>query len=424
MQTSAYFSSMIQAQKRGEAAGICSVCSAHPIVLEAAMEHAMAKGAPLLVEATANQTNQFGGYTGMLPAHFRDLVFGIAEKAKMPKESIILGGDHLGPLVWAKENEAEAMQKAHDLIRLFVQSGFTKIHIDTSMRLGDDDENAPLSDGTIARRAAALCKTAERVKDARNLPVYVVGSEVPIPGGATENEDGVAVTSVGALRNTIEAFRAAFMAEGLEDAWRRVIAVVVQPGVEFADNSVVTYDEAKAEPLARCMRGVDSMVLEGHSTDYQTKQNLSNMKRDGIAILKVGPAVTFALREALFALECVERAIHASAPGGGYSDFAATLDAAMLENPDNWIRHYHGTAEEIALKRKYSLSDRCRYYLGDRRVNGALERLCKNVESIPLGLLMQYLPKQADKVLSGELSPDAKSLIKSKIKDILETYDS
>lgn len=411
---------MIKAQKRGEAAGTYSVCSAHPLVLEAAMEHAMLRNSPLLIEATANQINQFGGYTGMLPADFRDMVYELADRVGMNRENLILGGDHLGPLIWANESEAEAMRKSRDLIRLFAASGFTKLHIDTSMRIGDD--RAPLSDETIARRAAELCEAAEQVKDERNPPVYVIGSEVPIPGGATENEDTLQVTGVNELRNTIAAFRDAFAARLLDSVWPRVIAVVAQPGIEFADNSVISYDETKAAGLARFMRSQDSLVLEGHSTDYQTAANLSKIKRDGIAILKVGPALTFALREGIFALEYIERAIHASAPEGGYSNFAQTLDAAMMENPENWIRHYHGSAEEIALKRKYSLSDRCRYYLGDKRVTEAFGRLCKNVGSIPLGLLMQHMPKQADKVLSGELRPDAESLVKSKIKDVLDTY--
>lgn len=420
MLASEFFHSMVQAQKQGESKGICAICSAHPIVLEAAMEHA---NGPLLIEATANQINQFGGYTGMLPADFRRLVYGIAEKAGMKQENIILGGDHLGPLVWAKESEASAMQKAQDLVALFVSSGFTKIHIDTSMRLASDDADAPLSDEVIARRAATLLKAAEQAKDDANPPVYVIGSEVPIPGGATENEDTLQVTSVDALQKTIRAFHDAFAAEGLQDAWRRVVGIVAQPGVEFADNSVIHYDRAKAGELVRFMRGVDHLVLEGHSTDYQTPENLLEMKQDGIAILKVGPAVTFALREGIFALEHIERALHPSAPAGGYSDFAKTLDAVMLEKPENWIKHYHGTEREIALQRMFSLSDRCRYYMLDARVEAALDRLARNAADIPLGLLMQYMPKQADKVLAGALAPDAMSLMKDKVKDILSTYE-
>lgn len=60
----------------GNPFSLYSVCSAHPLVLKAAVDQALADQSPLLVEATSNQVNQFGGYTGMRPAAFRDFVFG------------------------------------------------------------------------------------------------------------------------------------------------------------------------------------------------------------------------------------------------------------------------------------------------------------------------------------------------------------
>ena len=341
------------------------------------MERAAMLDRPLLLEATANQINQFGGYMGMTPAEFRDMAYDACERAGLSKELLILGGDHLGPLTWSGEEEAEAMPKAEDLIRSFASAGFSKIHIDTSMYLADDDQNAPLSVDVVARRAAALCKAAEQA--ALEPPVYVIGSEVPPPGGATENEDSVAVTTVESLRETLDRFKEVFIGQGLEDAWERVIAVVVQPGVEFSDSNVILYDRAKAAELTRYVRSMDSIVLEGHSTDYQPAEKLTEMKEDGVAILKVGPALTFALREGLFELEDIERETCLSEPEGGYSLFADTLDAAMLENPGYWIRHYHGSEDEIAQKRKYSLSDRCRYYLTDARVASAIQRLRDNL---------------------------------------------
>ncbi len=58
----------------GMIGGMVAVCSSHPMVLEAAMELAAAETRPLLVEATANQVNQSGGYTGMTPADFSALI--------------------------------------------------------------------------------------------------------------------------------------------------------------------------------------------------------------------------------------------------------------------------------------------------------------------------------------------------------------
>lgn len=61
---------LVAAQKRGQPEGIYSVCSAQQFVLEAGMRQAAADGSQLLIEATCNQVNQFGGYTGMTPADF------------------------------------------------------------------------------------------------------------------------------------------------------------------------------------------------------------------------------------------------------------------------------------------------------------------------------------------------------------------
>jgi D-tagatose-1,6-bisphosphate aldolase subunit GatZ/KbaZ len=113
--------------------GIYAACSANAYVIRACMERAMEEGSHVLVEATANQVNQFGGYTGMTPAGFRDHVIRIAGETGFPLGKIILGGDHLGPLVWHTEASPAAMSKAAELVRQYVLAGFSKIHVDTSM---------------------------------------------------------------------------------------------------------------------------------------------------------------------------------------------------------------------------------------------------------------------------------------------------
>jgi D-tagatose-1,6-bisphosphate aldolase subunit GatZ/KbaZ len=227
------------------------------------------------------------------------------------------------------------MPRALELVRGYVLAGFSKIHIDTSMRLADDDPSARLPDETIARRGAELCAAAEdafavfrTAYPGAPAPVYVIGSEVPIPGGAMENEETVAVTKPEDCKATLEAFQAAFTRRGLKDAWDRVIALVVQPGVEFADESVVEYDRAAARDLTASLDAWPGLVFEGHSTDYQSKERLREMVEDGIAILKVGPALTFALREGLFALERIEAELGRLRPFPA-SAFRDTLEWAM-----------------------------------------------------------------------------------------------
>ena len=93
-----YLDQIIQAQKRGEARGIPSLCSAHPTVLETALKRAAKSENPILIESTCNQVNQFGGYTGMTPADFALFIRRMAEENDLPFERVILVGIILAPM--------------------------------------------------------------------------------------------------------------------------------------------------------------------------------------------------------------------------------------------------------------------------------------------------------------------------------------
>ncbi|MBM6838047.1 class II D-tagatose-bisphosphate aldolase, non-catalytic subunit, partial [Clostridium saudiense] len=297
-------------------AGIFSVCSSNKYVIEAAMDRLRDKDMHLLIESTANQVDQFGGYTGMTPKDFMKYIHNLAEKNNFPVDRIILGGDHLGPLTWTKLGEEKAMENSKELIREYVLAGFTKIHIDTSMPIIGDLENGVFGDELISERAATLCRVAEDAFTERLNenpesvhPVYVIGSEVPIPGGAQAEEDeeeGISVTKVENLVNTIETFKAAFERHGVADSWQYVVGVVVQPGVEFGSEQVWQYDREKASKLSEALKDYPELVFEAHSTDYQTDKALNEMVEDGFIILKVGPALTYGFREAAFELNLME----------------------------------------------------------------------------------------------------------------------
>lgn len=411
---------------------IYSVCSASEEVLIAAMEQAREGKHPVLIEATANQVNQFGGYTGMNPAAFCRYVNEIAAKIGFPQSEILLGGDHLGPLVWQNLSETEAMGLAETLVYDFARAGYKKIHLDTSMRLGTDDPNLPLTDETIAARAAKLAQAVKKgfadfqqeVPEAV-APVLIIGSEVPIPGGAQDEEEELSVTAPAALSGTVEAFRAAFNEKGLDDMWQQVVAVVVQPGVEFSDTQVHLYEPEKAAELINALKAYPEMVFEGHSTDYQSKELLRKLVQDNVCVLKVGPALTFAQREALFALCHIEEELLKGEDGVELSKFIEVLDGAMCEEPKNWAKYYHGTPKEQAFKRKYSFSDRCRYYLPNPKVTTSIEQLFKNLSSvdIPLSLLFQFLPKQAERVRTGEIKAEPAALVRDRIADYMRDYE-
>lgn len=405
-----YLDEIVKAQKQGVAKGIVSICSAHPWVLEAAMQETEG---PLLIEATCNQVNQFGGYTGMKPVDFVYYVRKIAKENNFLFENVILGGDHLGPSVWQSEPAGSAMEKSEHLIRDYVEAGFVKIHIDCSMPLGDDPQDI-LGVEISVERTARLTKIAEEVGNS-NLR-YVIGTEVPVPGGATKHEDHVSMTKVENVQETIEVTRKALLNLGPEDAWDRVIAVVVQPGVEFGDAFVLPYQPNDARELSNFIE-TQPLIFEAHSTDYQTGQTLKNLVRDHFAILKVGPALTYAFREGIFALAMMENEL---IPTNERSNIVSVLDDIMVEHPEHWIKYYHGDEREQTFKRKYSLSDRIRYYWNVPRVQQAFEILLDGLGQnlLPATLLKQFTPDVYASV--DEATPG--QVLLTKIQFVLDNY--
>ena len=413
---------IVSANKSGKAQGIYSVCSAHPMVLEAAFQQAKQDGTPILIESTANQVNQFGGYTGMQPADFKEYINKIAGTLNFPKDKVILGGDHLGPVCWVNEPAAEAMKKAHELIAAYVVAGFKKIHLDCSMPCADD--SSTLSDEVVAERAATLCATAEKATakafGSSDL-VYVIGTEVPPPGGTDEEEPELEVTPPQHAELTLETHRYFFDKAGLNEAWSRVIAIVVQPGVEFSHTSIVHYKPSLAQDLSQFIREVDGIVFEAHSTDYQHQQAYKHLVRDHFAILKVGPQLTFALREALYALSHIEDHL---IPREACSNLQEVCEERMLAEPKNWSKYYQAEPSRQKIFRHFSYSDRIRYYWPDSEVSAVVEKLISNLSEvdIPAPLVSQYFPEQYKQVAQGILGAAPQELIRSRIRQVTEAY--
>lgn len=417
-----HLTKMVTQHKKGQVKGIYAVCSAHPLVLESAIRYAHANQVPLLIEATSNQVDQFGGYTGMTPADFRDFVCQLADSLGFPQSELILGGDHLGPNRWQNLPAAQAMANADELIKSYVTAGFKKIHLDCSMSCADDP--VPLTDDIVAERAARLAKIAEETCQqhfGESDLVYIIGTEVPVPGGAHETLTELEVTTPEAARATLETHRHAFEKQGLDAIWPRIIALVVQPGVEFDHTHIIDYQPQKAAALSKMVEAYGTLVFEAHSTDYQTPQSLRQLVKDHFAILKVGPALTFALREALFSLAAIEEEL---LPAKACSGLRHILENVMLDRPEYWQSHYHGDGNARRLARSYSYSDRVRYYWPDSQIDGAFERLVRNLADgpIPLPLISQYLPLQYAKVREGALNATPQNLIISHIQDILQQY--
>jgi D-tagatose-1,6-bisphosphate aldolase subunit GatZ/KbaZ len=406
--------------------GSYAVCSAHPEVIDAALHQALEDGSFLHVESTSSQVNQLGGYSGHTPRQFAGFVYAAARRMGLPEGQILLGGDHLGPFPWRTETSNSALSKACDLARACVLAGYRKIHLDASMACADDVK--VLSEQTVAQRATVLCAAAEdAVKSfppGTDLPLYVIGTEVPAPGGESALGAPPAVTTVESLHRTLQVFQQAFEQRGLSAAWQRVIAVVVQPGVEFGDDVVFGYDRTRARSLSTGLPGGSSLVYEAHSTDYQSPSALAQMVEDHFAILKVGPWLTFAFREAVFALSAVEQELLAGEKSKRLSQVREALDQAMLREPAYWRSYYNGDEPQLRISRAYSYSDRCRYYWHQISVQAEIARLIANLTArpVPLTLISQYLPQEYEAIRTEQIENQPGAIIRYHIQLVLRRY--
>jgi D-tagatose-1,6-bisphosphate aldolase subunit GatZ/KbaZ len=414
----------LRARHLQDGEGMFAVCSAHSMVLRCALQVARERDRPLLIEATANQVNPFNGYSGMTPADFTAFISRGAGSIGIPESRIMIGADHLGPHVWKREPAAAAMEKAAILARQCIRAGFHKIHIDTVQGCADDP-HALLCLEQTARRAAQLCRSAEtaaREQPRRPPPVYVIGNEVPPPGGGLEaGDDAVTLTDAGQIRRTLDAYEQAFDAAGVASAWPRVMAIVVQPGVEFGDERIVAYRSERAAALSDVHARLPGiMTYEIHATDYQSPQALQQMVRDHFALLKVGPCLTFAMREALYALADLEAALGPTTP----SRLPLVMEKLMNAHPQHWQSHYKGSPETQQRLRHHSLRDRIRYYWSHPDARQAVERLMRNLNRpVPDALLEQYLPESyphAPDRRGARFDPAA--FVQARIRQALQPY--
>jgi D-tagatose-1,6-bisphosphate aldolase subunit GatZ/KbaZ len=376
---------LISRNRNGEVIGLPCFCTANEHVLRAILQAAKTSGLLTVIEATCNQVNQEGGYTGMKPTDFMAWIAEMAADIGVSQSQLVLGGDHLGPNPWRKEPADQAMEKARVLVRDYVAAGFTKIHLDASMALGGEPNP---SFKLIAERAADLCEVAEtHAPDAGKLS-YIIGTEVPIPGGETEEPDALDVTSVGRFKETIATHRAAFAARGLEAAWDRIVSVVTQPGVDFGHSRIYPFDADAAADLCRSILSEPRLTFEAHSTDYQPTEALRKLVAGHFFFLKVGPELTFRFREAVFALSRIEDEMAPAHP----SDIRAVIARRMQDSDGYWADYYGGTPSEVEFQKIFSYSDRIRYYWGDPDVADALQRLIDNLSnsSIPAPIASQY----------------------------------
>ena len=425
-----FFHKLAAAHQNGTCAGIVSICSANPFVIRAALEHARQDTRPVLIESTGRQVNQFRGYAGFTPAEFARYIRQAAKTAGLDESRIILGADHLGPGPWQTETADAAMENACELARQCVLAGFQKLHLDPSMPCKDDVKNGRpyISLESIAERSAILCKTAEKaaadISGGKSPLIYVVGAEVPLPGGIGAGDHKACVSTAEDLEKTITAMALAFARSGLADAWGRCVAIVAETGATFDAETVYPYDSRRTRSLQQWIENRNQLVFEAHSTDFQTRDALTDMVRDHLAILKTGPCLTYAVREALFSLAAIEKAFLSRQKAVTLSRLPAVMTQLMSSDPSLWQHHYRGSHEYLQYITVFGYSDRIRYYWSHPDARKAVDQLFGNLSQygIPLPLVSQYLPDLLDKVQDGRIPAIPERLVIEKIKNVLDTY--
>lgn len=358
----------------------------------------------------------------MTPAAFAAYFTRLAASCGVPRHRFVLGADHLGPYLWRRLPAKEAMIQAEALTRALVAAGYKKLHLDTCWGCADDPAGR-LPAELAARRAASLRLVADAAarQAAVETPIYVIGTEVPAPGGALEADGAIAITDPLNLRDELSRYENAFHRAGIAPAWQGVLAVVVQPGVDFGDTQAAVYQPESAAALSAFHDQLPgNMTFEIHACDYQALPALQQMVRDHFILLKIGPCLTFALRETLFDLARIEAELQdLERP----SNLIAVMEQLMLDQPEYWHTHYRGTAEELHQLRRTSLRDRIRYYWSDPRARRACELLVHNLRRpIARSLLRRFLPDLEEAVADGTLIPTARTVLQTRLEKALTPY--
>jgi D-tagatose-1,6-bisphosphate aldolase subunit GatZ/KbaZ len=313
-----------------------------------------------------------------------------------------------------------ALAEAEAMVAAYVAAGYVKVHLDTSM--GCQGEPARLPGPVTAERAARLARVAETVAAGSSAKAhYVIGTEVPVPGGAIEEIEHLEVTRPEAAFITLEEHRRAFGAAGVEAAFERVVALVVQPGVEFDDRRAIVYQPDRARELTSALAEMPGLVFEAHSTDYQPQDSLARLVADGFAVIKVGPGLTFALREALYGLDQIATAL---GPSWREHSLMDEMEREMLAYPGYWQSYYRGDANDQRVLRHFSYSDRIRYYWASPGPQQAVKRLldCLAGTAIPETLISQFLPSLYRRVADGTVRAAPRELALEAVRDVLRVY--
>lgn len=387
------------------------------MVLRTLFECCAAHEVPIAIEASSNQVNQDGGYTGISAADFSQWIGRLSAEYGVSSDRIVLSGAHLGPKPWNHLAPKDALDKTINLVKDFAAAGFRKIHLDTPAAC-NEEQHPDLQ--VLATRTARLCEIAEKHSPCPDQLVYVLSalSAQPIhESDSLINAYSVPpATSAEQLSETVAAYQEAFIKQGLRHVWSKVVSIDALPGIGFDHFSVYPLDDAATKQLSAAILKHDGLSLSATSADYQSSSDLSTLLGNHFVFLKAGPELTFKMREAIFALATIAQQI----AGTDTPDIVAVIEAAINEHPADWAPYFTG---DIAIHKQlhhYSFTDRLRYYWNFPDVRSQVLKFISNLESVklPEALVSQHFLARE----FGALDAPASQLINDSVKQSIYRF--
>lgn len=356
--------------RRATLLGICPVSRS---TIKASIECAKLLNFPLMFVATLNQVDIDGGYTGLTPKDFVDLVRRECEKLEFRGPTII-ALDHGGP--WLKDRHVierlgleEALEWVRKSIEACIKAGYDLLHIDTTVDIWLE-KGESLSIDVVVERTVDLIEYAETIRRENGLPrlSYEVGTE-EIHGG---------ITSPQLFMEFILKLKAGLREKGLEDVWPCFI--VGNVGTYLAPTN--RFDLDKARILVEIAKA-HNLYVKGHYTDYVS--NPEDYPKAGMGGANIGPELAHAEYIALERLAELEEILYNRGHIVNLSNMMRKLNNEVIRSGrwKKWLTEKESFLEFDQLpieRRKWLLGTGSRYVLSGSELIETRTILQENLE--------------------------------------------
>lgn len=382
-----------------------SFCTSNEDVINSIINFCKKYKLPILIESTSNQVNQFGGYSKLKPSEFKRKIEKLSKNNLFPKKNIIFGGDHLGPLPWKKLDKKIAMNRAKNLVKLYFNSKFNKLHIDTTIKLKNDKT---FNKEIIKNRSKKLLSNLNN-KYTKKL-ILVLGSEVPPAGGGmikrkyNKNLENEIISEIHLYKKIFKDLKV-----------KNKLNLVVDPGLSFNDTKVFKSKNNVLKFLKKISK-LMNVEYEAHSTDYQSLLELKKLVKSNFKFLKVGPELTYNFTNAILKMSKIEKKYTKN-----HSDIKNIILKTLKQNKKNWMDYYNRADINKVLIGKF---DRLRYYWNDINIKKAKNKLFQNIDNLDKRILLRDMGIKNNNQVLLSLSNESNStiIINSYIFKVLQKY--